>query len=181
MLLLFSFASEFERDKFEYIFNTYRKLMLHKAYGILNDYSLAEDAASEAFIRIYKNIHKIDDPSSNKTIAFIVTIVKNVSLTMLKKEKEHAVQEYDYEQQDSFDLEEHTLSQLGSDYIYQKLNELGEEMKSVFLLKYAYDLSHKEIGRLLDISENNVTVRLHRAKKKLAELLREGGYNDAGR
>ena len=179
MLLLLSFASEHERDKFEFIFHKYKKLMMHKAYGILNDYSLAEDAASEAFIRIYKNIHKIDDPTSNKTIAFIVTIVKNVSLTMLKKEKEHAAQEYDYEQQDPFDLEEHTLAQLGSDYIYQMLNELGEEMKSVFLLKYAYDLSHKEIGRMLDISENNVTVRLHRAKKKLAELLKEGGNTDA--
>ena len=179
MVLLFSFATEQERDKFEFIFNKYRKLMLHKAYGILNDYSLAEDAASEAFIRIYKNMHKIDDPSSNKTIAFIVTIVKNVSLTMLKKEKEHAVQEYDYEQQDPFDLEEQTLARLGSEQIYQMLDEMGEEMKSVFLLKYAYDLSHKEIGRMLDISENNVTVRLHRAKKKLAELLKERGYADA--
>ena len=179
MVLLFSFATEQERDKFEFIFNKYRKLMLHKAYGILNDYSLAEDAASEAFIRIYKNMHKIDDPTSNKTIAFIVTIVKNVSLTMLKKEKEHAAQEYDYEMQDTFDLEEHTLAQLGADYIYRMLDEMGEEMKSVFLLKYAYDLSHKEIGRMLDISENNVTVRLHRAKKKLAELLRERGGADA--
>jgi len=179
LVLLFSFATEQERDKFEFIFNKYRKLMLHKAYGILNDYSLAEDAASEAFIRIYKNMHKIDDPTSNKTIAFIVTIVKNVSLTMLKKEKEHAAQEYDYEMQDTFDLEEHTLAQLGADYIYRMLDEMGEEMKSVFLLKYAYDLSHKEIGRMLDISENNVTVRLHRAKKKLAELLRERGGADA--
>ena len=152
--------------------------MLHKAYGILRDYSLAEDAASEAFIRIYKNIHKIDDQESNSTIAFIVTIVKNVSLTMLKKEKEHATAEYDYEQEDPFDLEEHMLSQLGSDYIYQMLDNLGEDMKSVFLLKYSYDLSHKEIGRILNISENNVTVRLHRAKKKLAELLK-GGHVDA--
>ena len=172
-MLLFSFALEHERDKFEFIFQKYNKLMLHKAYGILNDYSLAEDAASEAFIRIYKNIHKIDDPASNKTIAFVVTIVKNVSLTMLKKEKEHAFQEYDYEQPDPLDLEEHTLSQLGSEYIYQMLDQLGEEMKSVFLLKYSYDLSHKEIGRLLDISENNVTVRLHRARKKLAALLKD--------
>ena len=171
MLLLFTFASEHERDKFEYIFQKYNKLMLHKAYGILKDYSLAEDAASEAFIRIYKNIHKIDDPTDNRAIAFIVTIVKNVALTMLKKEQEHSAQEYDYELQDSFDLEEHTISQLGSEYIYQMLDEIGEEMKSVFLLKYAYDLSHKEIGRLLGISENNVTVRLHRAKKKLAALL----------
>ena len=58
--------------------------MLHKAYEILQDYHLAEDAASEAFIRIHRNIHKIDDPTDKRSIAFIVTIVKNVSLTILK-------------------------------------------------------------------------------------------------
>ena len=179
MLLIFSFASEDERDKFEFIFNKYNKLMLHKAYSVLRDYSLAEDAVSEAFIRIYKNIRKIDDPSSNRTIAFVVTIVKNVSLTMLKKEKEHTVQEYDDKQQDPFDLEQHILSQLNADHIYRMVDDLGEEMKGVFLLKYAYDHSHKEISRILGISENNVTVRLHRARKKLAVLLQEGGYADA--
>ena len=175
MLLLLSFASAHERDKFEYIFNKYRRLLLHKAYEILQDYYLAEDAASEAFIRIFNNLHKIDDPTDKKCIAFIVTIVKNVSLTLLKKEKSHAAEEYDYEQQDDFNLEEHMISKISSEHIYQMLNKLGEELKDVFLLKYAHDLSHKEIGKLLGISENNVTVRLHRAKKKLTALLKEGG------
>ena len=171
MTMLFVFPSESERDKFEFIFHKYKKLMLHKAYGILRDYSLAEDAASEAFIRIYKNLHKIDDPESNRAVAFIITIVKNVSLTMLKQYKTVAVEEYDYDLPDSFDLEQHTISQLNAEYIYHQLDELGDELKSVFLLKYAYDLSHKEIGKMLGISENNVTVRLHRAKKKLAAML----------
>ena len=169
--MFFAFASEYERDKFEFIFNKYSKLMLHKAYGILRDYSLAEDAASEAFIRIYKNIHKIDDPTDKKSVAFIVTIVKNVSLTMLQKEKSHATEEYDEELSDGFDLEEQTISQMSAEHIYQTLDSLGEEMKGVFLLRYAHDLSHKEIGQILGITENNVTVRLHRAKKKLAALL----------
>ena len=152
--------------------------MLHKAFAILQDYHLAEDATSEAFIRIYKNIHKIEDPADNKSIAFIVTIVKNVALTMLKKEKSHITEEYDEEQVDDFNLEEQTISQLNSEYIYGALDKLGEEMKAVFLLKYAHEMSHFEIGKILGINENNVTVRLHRAKKKLAELLSqaEGGY-----
>ena len=177
MFLLFSFATEQELDKFEYIFYKYKRLMLHKAYGILQDYHLAEDATSEAFIRIHKNIHKIDDPSDKKSITFIITIVKNISLTMLKKERSQMTEEYDEEHVDSFNLEEHTISQLNSEHIYQTLDKLGEEMKGVFLLRYAHDLSHREIGQMLGISENNVTVRPHRAKKKLAELLRaEGGY-----
>jgi len=171
VFLLFTFASEQERDKFEYIFHKYKRLMLHKAYGILQDYHLAEDAASEAFIRIHKNIHKIGDPTDKQSIAFIITIVKNISLTMLKREKSYMTEEYDEEQVDDFNLEDNIISQLNAEFIYQTLDQLGEEMKSVFLLRYAQDLSHKEIGQILGISENNVTVRLHRAKKKLAELL----------
>ena len=171
MLIILTFESERERDKFEYIFSKYKKLMLYKAYGILGDYHLAEDAASEAFIRIYKNIHKIDDPTDKKCIAFVVTIVKNVSLTMRSKQLSHATEEYDEEQCDGFDLEEHTISKMNADSIYQLLDKLGEDMKAVFLLRYAHELSHREIGQILGISENNVTVRLHRAKKKLAEMI----------
>jgi len=179
LILVFTFSSEQERDKFEYIFQTYKKLMLHKAYGILRDYMLAEDAASEAFIRIYKNLHKIDDPTSKKSVAFIVTILKNVALTMLQREKGHYAEEYDEEQEDSFNLEENTVSKISSERIYQIVDKLSEELRGVFLLKYAYDLSHREIGRILGISENNVTVRLHRAKNKLAVLLRGEGYGNA--
>jgi RNA polymerase sigma-70 factor (ECF subfamily) len=100
---------------------------------------------------------------------------------MLKKENSHITEEYDEELQDDFNLEESTISQLNSEFIYQTVDKLGEEMKAVFLLRYANELSHKEIAGMLGISENNVTVRLHRAKKKLAELLSEakGGYVSA--
>lgn len=176
MFLIFTFSNEPDRDKFEYLYGRYRNLLLHKAYDILKDYSLAEDAVSEAYIRIYKNLRKIDDPASNQSIAFVVTIVKNVSLTMLSKEKQNLTEEYDETRPDSFDLEESALSGLSSEKIYTVINLLGEELRGVFLLKYAYDYSHREIGKLIGISENNVTVRLHRAKKKLTQLLVKEGY-----
>lgn len=171
ILLVLSFDTEENRDKFEYIFYKYRKLMLHKAYEILQDYYLAEDAASEAFIRIHKNMHKIGNPDDKQSVAFIVTIVKNTALTILSKTRSQAAEEYDEEQPSDFNLEEQTIAQMGADEIYNILNVLGDELKSVFLLRYAHDMSHKEIGKMLGISENNVTVRLHRAKKKLAELI----------
>ena len=45
-------------SKFEKVYLQYGKLMYSKAYEILKEYSLAEDAVSEAFIRIFKNLHK---------------------------------------------------------------------------------------------------------------------------
>lgn len=176
MILFFSFENESDRIKFETIYEKYKNLMLHKAYHILHDYMLAEDAVSEAFIRLYKNIHKVDDPTSNQSVAFVMTIVKNASLTLLEKQKKTPVEEVDETQRDDFDLESATLSALSGEAIFSLVSQLGEELSSVFLLKYGRDLSHKEIGVMLGITENNVTVRLHRAKKKLAALLVKEGY-----
>jgi len=166
-----------EKDTFEALYTSCKGLMLNKAYGILRDRGLAEDAVSEAFIRIYKNISKIDDPASNRSVAFAVTVVKNVALTMLQRETRHPSDFLDDDRADTFDLEEHVLSRLSSEHIYALLNQVNEELRSVFLYKYAYDMSHREIGRLLNITENNVTVRLHRAKKQIALMLREEGVH----
>ena len=177
MIFIFAFSNESDQEKFEYLYHKYKNLLLHKAYDILKDYALAEDAVSEAYIRIYKNLHKIDDPTSNSTIAFVVTIAKNVSLTMLSKEKRMPVEEYDETMPDSFDLEENVLAAVSSEQILGIMEQLGEELRSVFLLRYAYDYSLKEVGKLLNISENNAAVRLHRAKKKLAEIVSKIGYS----
>ena len=176
MLLVFTFATEQERDKFEFLYAKYKNLLLRKAHDILKDYQLAEDAVSEAYIRVYKNLDKIDDPASNRSIAFLVTIAKNAALTILEREKKKQADPVDDEMPDSYSLESEVLAEVSSEVIHGVIEQLSEDLRGVFLLKYAWDLPHKEIGRLLGITENNVTVRLFRAKKKLAELLVKEGY-----
>lgn len=176
MFFILAFDNEGDRAKFEYIYTKYKNLLLHKAWEILKDYSLAEDAASEAFLRVYKNLDKIQDPESGKCVAFIVTIVRNVSLTMLSREKKKFTEPIDEERADDFNLEHTIISDLSSERIYELLNELDEDSRSVFLYKFAYDMPHKEIARLMKTTDNNVTVKLHRAKKKLAAILEREGY-----
>lgn len=173
---LLALASPAEGEAFEYIYTHYKGLMLQKAYGILRDPMLAEDAVSEAFIRIYKNMRKIEDPASNRCLAFVATITRNTALTLLQKERRQPAELPDEEQPDGFNLEEHVLTAVSAERMLALMDGLNEELRSVFLLKYAYDLPHKTIGRLLGITENNVNVRLYRAKKKIAALLAKEGY-----
>lgn len=167
-----------ERDKLEYIYSRYLNLMLFKANEILRDRMLAEDAVSEAFMRIYKNLDKIDDPASNRSLAFVITIVKNAALTIWNKENRYVLSDSDEPEEvgDPEGLEERVLSGLSAEAIYEMVGGLGEELSSVFMLKYAHDLPHRKIAKLLGISESNVAVRLHRARKKLSGLLRKEGY-----
>lgn len=177
MFIFLTVATESDKIKLERIFDKYKRLLLYKAYGILNDYALAEDAVSEAFIRIYKNLGKIDNIDSPQTIAFLVTIVKNTSLTILEKQKNSIEPKPGIEDgDDGYNIEEMVLSLIVTQDMLKLVDELKEELRAPFLLKYAHDLSHKEIAALLHISENNVTVRIHRAKRKLTKLFREAGY-----
>lgn len=177
MIMIFIFADEAETVKFEYIYNKYKKLLLYKANQILNDFSLAEDAVSEAFIRVYKNLHKIKEPDSGETASFLYTIVKNTSIDILNKNKNgYAMNIEDTDEQSNFNVEETVVSAIVTDGMLQVVDKLPDELKDCFLLMYAHDLSYKEIGKILDVSENNVAVRIHRAKKKLVELLKKENY-----
>lgn len=172
------FIIEDSDNKFERIYLQYGKLMYHKAYEILKDYSLAEDAVSEAFIRIFKNLHKLDDEvPSGRTASFVVTVVKNVALTMIQKRNATEILPFEEspEMPESVNMEENVIANLTADEIMSIVDELSEDLKHVFLLYYAYDMSLKEIGETLKITANLAAVRLYRAKKKLSErILKEG-------
>jgi len=174
MLHLITFASESDKNKFEYIYEKYKRLLWTKAVDILKDHSLAEDAVSEAFMRAYKHFHKIGDPDSPQSVSYLVTIVKNVAINLYHREKRVTpIDLAEHDEADDFNLEELITSQDEAANAMKLVDCLKEELKAVFLLKYAHDMSHREIASALNITENNVTVRLHRAKTRLLKLAKE--------
>jgi RNA polymerase sigma-70 factor (ECF subfamily) len=173
-LFVFNDDDDKNSSKFEKIYLQYGKLMYSKAYEILKEYSLAEDAVSEAFIRIFKNLHKLDNEvPSARTASFVVTVVKNVSLTMIQKQNSAEVLLFEESPDipESINMEDDIVAKLSAEEIMEIVNGLPEDLKQVFLLYFAYDMSLKEIGKTLDITPNLAAVRLHRAKKKLSERI----------
>ena len=71
---------EEEKNKFESLYFTYRKLMFHIAKSILNDEGLAEDAVHQAFLKILENFNKVGEISCHKTRSYVVIIVRNVAI-----------------------------------------------------------------------------------------------------
>jgi RNA polymerase sigma-70 factor (ECF subfamily) len=59
--------------------------------------------------------------------------------------------------------------------IREALEKLPENLRMVLILKEYSELSYKEIGRALGISEGNVKVRMFRARERLAGLLAKDG------
>jgi RNA polymerase sigma-70 factor (ECF subfamily) len=113
--------------------------MFRKAREILRDDMLAEDAVSEAYIRVYRNLRKVEDPDSPRSAAFLVTIVRNAALTMYGKNKEEVMDEIEEERADPQVLEDMAASNINSERLYQIVGELDEPLRNLFVLKYAYD------------------------------------------
>jgi RNA polymerase sigma-70 factor (ECF subfamily) len=51
------------------------------------------------------------------------------------------------------------------------VEKLPEKLKSVLVLKEYADLNYKQIAEILHISESNVKVRVHRARKIMESML----------
>ena len=76
---------EDDREKFEIIYNEYRKRMVSTAYSILRNHEDAEDAVHDTFIKIARNMNSIGDPKSNEALSYILKATKNTAINLSKR------------------------------------------------------------------------------------------------
>lgn len=173
-IMTLNFGSIQEEHKFEALYNKYKQLVYRYAFNIMKRHTLADDAASEAWIRICRNLHKVNEEKCNDTVNYLVTIVKNVSYTIIEKEnKTNPIlfdDVVDYVE-DSINLENEVISELQYEELLKCVGRLKNELEAPFILKFAQGYTNKEISKMLKITENNVAVRINRAKKALKKML----------
>ncbi len=75
--------NEKEKTKIEQIYSQYYKLLLYIAMEMLHDQIIAEDAVHEAFVKIIKNIGKINLDKPKETKRYIVVIIERTCLDIL--------------------------------------------------------------------------------------------------
>ncbi|MDD3751948.1 MAG: sigma-70 family RNA polymerase sigma factor [Tissierellia bacterium] len=166
--------TEEEKSKFEQIYNYYMQIMFYVAKGILKDDYLSEDAVHNAYINIAKNMDNITDVKSNRTKGYVIIIVRNISLNMLKKQnKTVAIKDLEENTADELNIEDEVLSKMSFDLIVEKIQSLPITYKDILYLTYVENLKTQEISALLDISNEAVKKRLQRGRKKLLENIQK--------
>jgi RNA polymerase sigma-70 factor (ECF subfamily) len=63
--------------------------------------------------------------------------------------------------------------------LYAALDELPEQWREAFILKELQDLTAAEVGTIVGATENNVAVRVTRARQRIREILTREGWLDA--
>ena len=157
----------------------YTGLVYHAAAAILGRsyHEEIEECVSDAFLAVYNNRDRLDF-SQGSVKAYLCATARNLAIDRLKKLTKTNVVSLD----PSITADERTdalaLNQMESEYLVQRILELGEPDSKIIIYRYYFGLSTKEISKLLSIKENTVDQRMRRALKKLKRLS-EGGLTHA--
>ena len=158
-----------DRHKFVKIYEAYVKLMFYVANEILHNSHDAEDAVQHAFISIAKNMKNISEVECPKTKGYVVTIVENKAIDLLRAKARRGEIELN---EDTGGL---SIEYTGDNSLAACILKLPVRYREVILLKYEQGYSTREIAKILKLTESNAGKLLQRAKNKLEELCREEG------
>lgn len=155
-------------DAFRQIVLQYSNAMLSVSFSIIGDFHEAQDATQEAFMKCYRRLHTLDDPS--KLGSWLYAIVYRTSLDFVKKKK----QTLPYEDAISPSinnvdtwLDEHMTQET----IWNAMQHLEQTSKIAIMLHYLSEWTMKEIGQFLNISLSAVESRIRRARATLRRQL----------
>jgi RNA polymerase sigma factor (sigma-70 family) len=143
------------------------------ARWLLRNEQDAQDVVQEAYLRAFKSFSGFHGSNGR---AWLLTIVRNTSYTLLKK---HRVVDFTT----PFDEEIHatgdesvspaTILEQSEDaqLIKEAMDKLPAEFREILVLRHQEGLSYKEIADIAQIPPGTVMSRLARARAKLKEYL----------
>ncbi|WP_396601828.1 RNA polymerase sigma factor [Algibacter sp. R77976] len=138
----------------------------------------AEDITIQTFSKAFDKINSFDEKYAFKT--WLITISKNIHIDLLRKEKNSITQVISKDDRDIFQVLDETPSAEDKLITEQHLAKLLRDIKKlkphyqeVINLRYFQELSYKEISEELKEPMSNIKVKLLRAKKLLAEIIRK--------
>ena len=157
--------------------------MISLAERIVRDSDLAQDVVQDAFINALGALDKFEGRSSLKTWLHRITVNAALGrLRQLKRLAEHSLEEYE----PVFDLNDcrvetpwtklATIEEIIDNdstrkLVHQKIGEIDDLHRIILQLRDIEGYDTEEVAQVIGISQSNVRIRLHRARRALKVLL----------
>lgn len=162
-----------KNKEIERLICSYGNDVLRVSYLYLKDIQRAEDAFQEVFIKVYKNYHKFNGKSSEKT--WILSITINLCKDMLRSSwlRRVFVSDTDItEEKNEMDTDQAAIKKIENKILFNEVMSLPAALKDVIILYYYQQFDTKEISKILGVAEGTVRSRLHRARERLKGKLK---------
>lgn len=170
---------------FEELVKRHQRTVYALLYQLAPDWSDTADLAQEVFIRVWRSVNNLRNPSSFRS--WLTQIVTNLFYDELRKRPRRlptVSMDESFEEDESSDSpsrdiadtsphpDEKVLSKEMSEVIRQSMMRLPEQFRTSIVLREVEGLSYEEIALITKTEMGTVKSRIARARSKLQELLK---------
>ena len=183
-------AQQGESAAFGPLVQKYQQRVFSLVYHLVRRRDEVEDLAQEIFIKAFRGIRSYNFQSSFAT--WLSRIAQNHCYDFLRHERASRVSFYwqmgeNSQQELETNAEKQTEQPLDQeeqivlkDLVSKLLERAPENDRKILLLKELQDYSVEEIAEILNLKPTTVKVRLHRARKRMLEDLRQWRKENKG-
>ncbi|WP_394751158.1 RNA polymerase sigma factor [Spongiimicrobium salis] len=138
----------------------------------------AEDITIQTFSKAFDKIDSYDSSYAFKT--WLITISKNIHVDLIRKKKKNVLENSDSGNNEAIkkvlddapSVEDRLITEQNLATLLLYIKKLKPHYQQVINLRYFNEFTYAEISKELNESVNNVKVKLLRAKKLLAEVIK---------
>ena len=168
-----------EVDVFEILLRRYNQRVFRLARAVLRTDAEAEDVTQEAWVRAYEHLHQFEGRSEFST--WLSRIAIHEAWARMRRSRRYATIEPDSTGEDrnmkevsvDRDPEGAAFSREVGLLVQEAVDSLPLRYRTVFVLRQIEELSTAETAECLELSEETVKTRLHRARSALRQQLLE--------
>lgn len=160
------------KEAFDMLYERYRHRLYGFAMACLQNPSDAEDAVQDVFLSIARSAGRYEP--RNRFHAWLFQIAANRIRSVVSR-KVIAQRSFESDASVTYEIESATPSAdtilMQRDGIRQILGRLSADQRMIFLLREVEGMSIAEIAHSLKMSSENVRVSLHRARKRITDVI----------
>ena len=172
-------AQQGDSKAFEHIYRLHSQRVYALCLRLVRDPAEAEDFTQDVFMLLFRKIHTFRGESDFSSWLYRLT-ANQVFMTLRKKKLTMSSLESPTECNDEISSTQLQagITDLRLSGLFDRINletaieQLPEGYKAMFILHDVYGYEHNEIAKILGCSVGNSKSQLHKARKRLREVLR---------
>lgn len=162
-----------EADLFEILMRRYNRRLYRATRAITGDAAEAEDVIQDAYVRAFTHLRQFEGRAKFST--WLTRIAVHEATARIRGRRR--LVELDGEDNEenmistNADAEQNLLTKRISEILEAAIDRLPVNYRAVFMMRAVEEMSGRETAEILDVSEETVRVRLHRARFLLRKTI----------